>query len=148
MARMRVDRPDRWGFTPVGGKESVAMYVMRALEEGKKSKETIALEYRYDFDKSAGASDKQSTFDTFLSDIVQPFGHASQARSLIILKDPQTGHLSLDPARAETSRNAVAQGILKRISKVPGTFPPDRYRPDKKDLKIIEAIREKFRVPG
>jgi hypothetical protein len=147
LARKTVHGPDCWGFAPKGGKETVAMYVMRALEGGRKTKEAISLEYRYDFDKSAGASDKQSTFDTFLSDVVKPFGHASQARSIIILKDPLTGHLSLDPTRVEVSKNAIAKGILRAISKIPGSFPPDINDLNKKDLRAIDAVREEFRVP-
>jgi hypothetical protein len=79
--------------------------------------------------------------------IEKPFGHASQARSLIILKDPKTGHLFLDLKRAEISKNAVAQGILRRIRQVPGDFPPDKSEPGKKDLRAIAAIREEFHVP-
>lgn len=147
VTRRNVEGKDCWGFRSVGGKESVAMYIMRAIEAGGKSKETILLEYRYDFGKSAGASETQSTFDVFLKDVQAPFGHAEQSRSLIILTALETGHLSLDPARAEISKNAVAKGILQRIRKLPGKFPPDTADAKKKDLKAIEAIREEFRVP-
>lgn len=147
MTRNRAEGKDCWGFRPLGGKESAAMYFMRALEAGGKSKETIFSEYRYDFDKPAGASEKQSTFDVFLGDVQRPFGHAQSSRSLIILADPRTGHLSLDPVRAESAKNAVAKGILARISKVPGEYPPNNTDPKKKHLHAIEAIREEFRVP-
>ena len=123
------------------------MYLMRALEVGGKSRETIRSEYLYDFGKPVGASEAKSTFDVFLIDVQELFGHAAQSRSVIILTDPRTGHPSLDPTRAEISKNAVSRGILRKIAKVPGEYPPDGTSPEKKDLRAIEAIREEFGVP-
>ena len=146
MARKIASGPDCWGFEPRGGKETTAMYLMRALEVGGKSRETIRSEYLYDFGKPVGASEAKSTFDVFLIDVQRPFGHAEASRSVIILTDPRTGHLSLDPTQAEISKNWVSRGILQRIRKVPGKFPPGNS-PEKKDLRAIEAIREEFGVP-
>jgi hypothetical protein len=142
-----VQGPDCWGFSPNSGKESAAMYLMRALEAGDKTKDTIRSEYSYDFAKPVRASEKQSTFDVFFSDVVGPFGHAQQSRSLIIREDEQK-RLYIDPTRAQMAKDAVKKGILQRIKEVPGTFPPDKNKPDKKDLRVIEAIRDEFRVPS
>jgi len=147
MARKMTQQTDCWGFRPKDGKESVGMYIMRALEEGGKSKDTIRSEYMWDFGKEPGASNLQSTFTAFFSDVVQPFGHASSARSLIIQSDAH-GRLSIDPSRARAVKEAVSKGIMKRIGKTPGEYPPDKSLKAKKDLRAIETIREEFRVPN
>jgi hypothetical protein len=71
MARKISQGPDAYGFHPShDGKESVAIYLMRALESGDKSKERLRVEYRYDFNRARGASEVTGTFDISFDDVV------------------------------------------------------------------------------
>jgi Uracil DNA glycosylase superfamily len=123
---------DAWGFR-FGTRNS---FLMRALEIGGKSKETIKSEFLHAYPSSAGTS----TFGVFFTDAIRPFGSASVSRSIRIETD-SNGHLSLDPDRALAVKAAIAKGLLKELSAVEkSTFP-------KKDLQTIEAILHKYRVP-
>jgi hypothetical protein len=95
---------DAWGFR-FGTRNS---FLMRALEIGGKSKETIKSEFLHAYPSSAGTS----TFGVFFRDVIRPFGSASVSRSIRIETD-SNGHLSLDPDRALAVKGAIAKGLLK-----------------------------------
>jgi hypothetical protein len=123
---------DVWGFR-YGSRNS---FLMKAIEAGGKSKETIKSEFLHVYPDAVG----KSTFGVFFSDVIRPFGSASVSRSIRIETD-QKGHIKLDSDRAPVVKAAIAKGLLKELNRVEGNAYP------KKDSSAIEQILRRYGVP-
>ena len=127
---------DSWHFR----RNSKQSYLVQALEQGNKSKDTIRSEYSYRFSESRGASDSKNTFDMFFLDFPKLFGTGTASRSTRILVN-EHGHCYLDTERAAVVKAAIAKGLLKEINAIQkGQIP-------KTDRIAIESVMEKYRVP-
>jgi len=127
---------DSWHFRR-GSKQS---YLVEALEQGNKSKDTILSEYSHRFSESRRDSEVKSTFDVFFTDFPKLFRSGSASRSMRILVN-EHGHCYLDTERAAVVKAAIAKGFLKEINAIPiGKI-------SETDRIAIESAMEKFRIP-
>jgi hypothetical protein len=126
---------DEWGF----GLATQPSYLLRALEQGKKTKEEIRLEFINHFYPGMEYSEAKSKsgFGVFFSDSKRPVGTYHASRSLLILKD-SAGRLSLDDKRSRLVKAAIKRGILSAM----------RGLDFKKDKERFDRVLEEFGLPN
>ena len=103
---------DDWGF----GKGTQPAFLIRALENGDKTKEHIRSEYIAHFhpDLPYARARSISGFGVFFSDCKRPVRTYHASRSLIV-QEEKNGLLTLDEGRSRKVRAAVAAGILHKL---------------------------------
>jgi len=126
---------ESWGIK-IGSKAS---FLVKAIEVGDQTEESIRSEYIRKFNESIGASESKSTFNVYLGDLQSGLGHASMSRAIRVETNSQ-GHISLNPDRAKVVTSAIAKGILKEFNALPGGW-------SHQDERAIEAVLDRFGVP-
>jgi len=134
---------DEFGF----GSNTQVSFVVAHLAEASFTKKDITdkfLAKQLEAEAAKGSNGdatkarKASSLSVIFSDIVKPFGTYHASRSLIIVTDPKTKVMSLEPKRAEQVKKAIADGILTKLKGFNMKKHPDK----------VKAILKKFNLPA
>lgn len=106
---------DEFGF----GVNSVGSFVIHYLVDGQCTRAELQAAFLgtafHEWGRGGETKRTKTSLSVFLSDVKKPFGQYHGARSLIIIEDPKTHKLSVDPTRLVMIMRAVADGIIDEL---------------------------------